>query len=120
MRRYVAGVAAAAVAAIGALVLGEYAFDGVAVVLSGALLGLFVAEAAVAVAGARSRPLALLAGGLTALALLWAGWIATGHRVGSVSGAGWAAITLGASAATIRALRWRTPDRTRPSSPPPR
>lgn len=118
MRRFLAGAAAAAVAAVGALVLGEYGFDGVAVILSGALLGLFVAEAAVAVARERSRPLAVGAGALTALGLLWAGWIATGHRLGTVRGAGWAAITLGAATATLRAFPWRTPDRSRrPSAP---
>ncbi|MDP8936615.1 MAG: hypothetical protein M3O23_02595 [Actinomycetota bacterium] len=118
MRRLLAGAAAAAVAAAGALVLGEYAFDGVAVVLAAALLGLFVAEAALAVARERNRPLALAVGAVTAIGLLWAGWIATGHRLGTVRGAGWAAVALGAVTATLRALPWRTPDRSRPTSAP--
>lgn len=119
MRRFLAGAAAAAaVAAVGALVLGEYAFDGVAVVLSGALLGLFVAEAALAVGRDRSPPLAAAAGALAGLGLVWAAWISTGHRLGSVPGAGWLAITSGALVATLRTLRWRTQDDSRrPSAP---
>ncbi len=120
MRSILAAAAAAAVAAFGALILGEYAFHGVAVVLSGALLGLFVAEAAVAVAGDRHRPLALTVGALTALGLVWAAWISTGHRLGSVRAGGWAAITAGALVATLRALPRRRPVRTPPVPSPPR
>ena len=118
MRRFLAGAAAAAVAAAGALVLGEYAFDGVAVVLSGALLGLFVAEAALAVGRERSPALAVVVGALAGLGLVWAGWISTGHRLGNIRGAGWVAITLGALVATLRTLPWRTPARNRRSSAP--
>jgi len=118
MRPILAAAAAAAVAAAGALVLGEYAFDGVAVVLSGALLGLFVGEAAVAVARERSRSLALAAGAIAALGLLWTAWISTGHRVGTVRAPGWLAIALGAATATLRALPWRTRGRSPRSSGP--
>jgi hypothetical protein len=119
MRRILGLTAAAVVAALGALVLGEYAFDGVAVVFSGALLGLFVAEAAAA-AGERSRPLAVASGALTALGLVWAGWISTGHRLGAVPGLGWAAVAVGALVAALTGLQRRTPARTGRPSPPPR
>ena len=111
MRRIFAVLAAAAVAAAGAVVLGEYAFGGVAVVFAALLLGLFVAEAAGAVAREPSRGLAAVVGVVTALGLVWAAWIGSGHRLGAVGGSGWVAVTLGASAATLRALRWRTRER---------
>ena len=113
MRRILAVVAGAAVAAFGALVLGEYAFAGVAVVGSGALLGLFVAEVALSVAGARSPGLALTLAVVTAAGLAWAGWISTGHRLGTVGTSGWLAIAVGAAAAALRTQWWRTPDRSR-------
>ena len=111
MRRIFAVLAAAAVAAAGAVVLGEYAFGGVAVLFAALLLGLFVAEAAGAVAREPSRGLAAVVGVVTALGLVWAAWIGSGHRLGAIGGSGWAAITVGGAAATLRALRWQTPQR---------
>jgi len=113
VRRVLAVVVGGAVAGLGALVLGEYAFDGVAVVGSGVLLGLFVAGAALAVARSSSRLLALTLAGMTAGGLGWAAWVSTGHRLGNVSAAGWLAVTLGAVAAALRTLMWRRPARSR-------
>lgn len=125
MRSVLGVVAGVAVAGVGALVLGEYAFRGLAVVGSGALLGLFVAEAALAVAvasGAGRLPagaLAAVLAGVTAAGLTWAAWISTGHRLGAVGASGWLAVTLGAVAAALRTRWWRTPDRSRPEPAPP-
>ena len=118
MRRIVAGAAAAAVAATGAVVLGEYAFGGLAVVLAGVLLGLFAAGAALAVAREGDGALAAAVGAVTALGLVWAAWIGSGHRLGTVGVGGWLSVTLGGVAATLRTLRWRTPGRTRRAPAP--
>jgi hypothetical protein len=109
-------LAGLAVGAVAAAVLGEYGFDGWAVVGAGILVGLFVAEAMVAVARTGSR---LLAGGAAVLAagsLVWAAWISTGHRLGTVGWKGWTAVALGAAAGAVRA---RPPAATRRSRPAP-
>jgi ABC-type cobalamin transport system permease subunit len=103
VRESLALVAGAAVAVIAAAVLGEYGFDGWATIGAGVLTGLFVAEAALAVARKGSR---LLAGGAAVLAgaaLAWAGWISTGHRLGTATWKGWTAIVLAAAAGGLRA-----------------
>lgn len=96
-------VAGTAVAAVGAAVLGEYAFDGPAVVGSGLVLGLFVAEAMVTLAKGGSRLGAAWAGAITGVGLLLAAWTSTGHRLATVRPEGWAAIALGVAVAAFRA-----------------
>jgi threonine/homoserine efflux transporter RhtA len=102
VRPILALVAGGAVAAAGAVVLGEYSFAGPAVISSGLLLGLFVAEAVLAVQRAGSVPAAVGAALFTAAGLVWAAWIATGHRVGEVRWDGWLAVALGALTAAFR------------------
>ena len=109
-------LAGAAVAVVAGAVLGEYAFDGWAVMGAGVLVGLFVAEAMVAVARAGSRILAAFAAALTAGSLVWAAWTSTGHRLGTVGWKGWTAVALGAAAGAIRA---RPPAAARRSRPAP-
>jgi hypothetical protein len=101
------------------LVLGEYAFDGLAVIGAGLVLGLFVSEAAVAVA--KDRPVFLTAACsvVTVLGLLMAAWISTGHRLGTVEIHGWVAFVVGAVAAGVRARPLRgTAPRTPADNPP--
>jgi hypothetical protein len=107
-------LAGLAVAAVAAAVLGEYNFDGWAVLGSGLLAGLFVAEAVVSVARGGSRIRAGASAAMAAGALVWAGWIATGHRLGEVTWKGWAAVALAAGAGAIRAR----PTAATPYSPP--
>ena len=103
MRPPLALLAGLAVAVIAAGVLGEYNFDGWAVLGSGLLVGLFVAEAVVSVARGGSRLRAATSAGLAAGAMVWAGWIATGHRLGTVGWKGWTAVALAAGAGALRA-----------------
>lgn len=103
MRPPLAILAGVAVAVVAAAVLGEYGFDGWAVVGSGLVVGLFVAEAVLAVARTGSRPLAAIAAVLAAGSLVWAAWISSGHRLGTVGWKGWAAVALGAVAGALRA-----------------
>ncbi len=103
LRESLAWVAGAAVAVLAAAVLGEYGSDGWAAVGSGVLTGLFIGEAIVAVARAGSRRLAVGAAVLGAGSLLGAGWISTGHQLGTLAWKGWAAVALAAAAGAIRA-----------------
>ena len=105
MRPPLALLAGLAVAVIAGAVLGEYDFDGWAIVGSGVLTGLFVGEAVVAVARKGSAVLAAATAVLSAGALVWAGWTATGHRLGTAGWKGWAAVVLAALAGGIRVCR---------------
>jgi hypothetical protein len=111
-------LAAVAVAVVAGLVLGEYAFDGLAIVGGGVVVGLFVSEAAVTVNRGRSRLLGAACAGLTVLGLLVAARTATGHRLSEVRWEGWLAVVLGATAAVLRAVPLRARSRT-PAEPPP-
>lgn len=115
MRPPLALLAGLAVAAVAAAVLGEYDFDGWAVMGSGLLVGLFVAEAVVSVARGGSRLRAGASAGMAAGAMLWAGWIASGHRLGTVGWKGWAAVALAAGAGAIRARPTAGAPRSRPA-----
>jgi drug/metabolite transporter (DMT)-like permease len=93
-----------AVAAVGALIIGEYQLGLLAGIAAGVVLGLAVAEAALMTAGERTLPVAV-AGALAAagfVALVWAGWIDVHHRRESIPAGAW----LGAiAAASVVALR---------------
>ena len=115
MRLILAWVAAAGIGAVGALILGEYTYSGVAVLLSGLFLGLFVAEGAVAVARHRSVTLGTGCALLAAAAMTWGGWISSGHRLSFLPGEGWAAVVVAGAAAGLRAW-WSRPAA---DSPPP-
>ncbi len=108
-------LAGAGVAVIAAAVLGEYDFDGWAVMGSGVLVGLFVAEAMVAVLRTGTRWTVPVAAALAAGAMLWAGWISTGHRLGSVTWKGWSAVGLAAAAGAFRARPRAEARRIRPA-----
>jgi hypothetical protein len=108
-------LAGLAVAVVAAAVLGEYNFDGWAVLGSGVLAGLFVAEAVVSVARGGSRLRSGASAAMAAGAMVWAGWIATGHRLDLVGWKGWAAVALAAGAGAIRARPTSGAPNTRPA-----
>ena len=106
MRLVVAVLVGAAVAALGGAILGEYQFDSLTGVAAGLILGLFVAEAALAVARRGSPLLATSCAALTVAALLWAVHASIGARdsiPADVPALGWAAMVVGAAAAAFRA-----------------
>jgi hypothetical protein len=106
VRLVLAVLAAAVVAALGAAILGEYQFNGVIGAAAGLILGIFVAEAAVAVSGRGSALLAGACAALTAASLLWAIHASIGardHLPGDIPSMGWAALVLGVAGATVRA-----------------
>ena len=118
VRRVLALLAGAAVAVAAGVVLGEYAFDGLAIVGAGIVVGLFVSEAAVAVARRRSALVAAGCSAFTVGGMLIAAWIATGHRLSIVEWEGWLGVALGAVAAVLRAAPLRRAPRTPPEPPP--
>ena len=115
MRPPLALLAGLAVALVAAAVLGEYNFDGWAVLGSGLLVGLFVAEAVVAVARGGGRLLAAASAVMAAGAMVWAGWTSTGHELGTVGWKGWTAVALAAGAGAIRARRTSEAPHSRPA-----
>lgn len=82
---------ASLVAAVGALLLGEYQLDGWVAVAAGGLLGLLAGEAAVAAAGTGSIALVAGVGGAAGSGYLWAGWISTSHDLGRLEPEAWVA-----------------------------
>lgn len=115
MRVPLSVLAGVLVAVVGAALLGEYGFDGIPVLGSGLLLGLFVAEAVVGVAQTGSVVGAVSSGLLGAGSMTWAGWIASGHRLGTVRWMGWLAVALAAAAGGVRARPPGAARRTRPA-----
>ena len=98
---------AAAVAVLGAFVLGEYEFDGWMPLGAGVLFGIVVGEASVEVGRRRTVPVALACAGLAAGGLLWAGWIAAGEGLAPIPGGAWLAAGVGAAAAALRVVGLR-------------
>ena len=120
MRLTLALVAAAAVGAAEAVILGEYPFEGATVLVAGVVFGLFIGEAARAVARAPSVPLGIGCALIGLLTMTWAAWISTGRDLSFLGPAGWTAIAIAAASAGLR-TGWVRGERSRPGagSPPP-
>ncbi|HET7719373.1 MAG TPA: hypothetical protein VFK43_05350, partial [Acidimicrobiales bacterium] len=73
-------VVATAVAALAALILGEYELSALSGLVAGALVGLAVAETAGAVGRPFPRALAPVIAAVAAASMVWAGWITVRHR----------------------------------------
>lgn len=97
-------VCGAAVAAIGALILGEYEFTGSLPFVAGVLFGLVVGEVVVSVGQARSVVVAVLAAALSFAGIAWAGWIDSSEGVEPVKGLVWVAAALAALTAAVRTV----------------
>jgi hypothetical protein len=103
VRLILAAAAALAVGVLGALLLGEYPFDGLTVLGAGVVFGLFIGEAAVGVAGSQRDLRLACAGAVIGLAAMtWAGWITTARDLSRLGAAGWAAIVLAGASAFLR------------------
>ena len=99
MRLVLAIVLAAATAALGALILGEYQLTGATGVIAGALFALAVAEVALTAGGpalvGRERSAQVAVAVVSVAGLAWAGWISTGHEWDLVPKGLWIGIVLG-------------------------
>ncbi|MGI8982985.1 MAG: hypothetical protein ACR2HM_00370 [Acidimicrobiales bacterium] len=103
MRRILPVVAGAAVAAFGALIVGEYEFQGLLPVLAGVVLGLLVTEA-VALGGQwRGWVPAGVAAGLSAGGMLWGAWIDSGQGLEPFPPLAWLGAAVAVAVAVVRA-----------------
>jgi hypothetical protein len=106
VRLVLAVLAALAVTVVGAAILGEYQFDGLTGAIAGLIYGVFVAEAAIAVARRGSPLLAVICAVLAVGGLGWAIRASIGPRAsipGDVPDFGWAALVLAGAGAAVRA-----------------
>ena len=126
MRLTLAALVAAGVGALGAVILGEYPYQGAVVLASGVVLGLFIAEAALAVHRQPGLLLAALCAAVGLAAMTWGAWITTGHDLSFLGPAGWTSVVLTGAAAGLRTAGIRglwsrraagTPARTAPAAP---
>ena len=106
MRRTLCIAAAAAVAALGANIVGEYEFRGFVPFVAGPLFGLVLAEVTVSIARRRGAVEVAVSALASALGLGWGVWISTSEGLEPWPVLGWAAIALAAVAAAARAGRW--------------
>ena len=95
-------VCAAAAAALGALMLGEYEFTGSLPYVAGPLFGVVIGEIVVGVGRSRAVVVGLAAAVLAFAGLAWAGWIDSTQGVEPVKGLVWVAASLGAMTALLR------------------
>jgi hypothetical protein len=104
LRLVLAVLAAAAVAALGGIVLGEYPFTGAMPYVSGVFFALVVSEVAVGIGRRRGVLVALTAAVCSGGGLGWAVWISSGRGVVPIPLGGWLAIVLGVTVALGRCL----------------
>lgn len=102
-------VCGALVAALGALILGEYEFTGTLPFVAGPLFGLVIGEVVVGVGRARSLVVGAAAAALAFGGIAWAGWIDSSEGVEPVKGLVWVAAALAAVAAGVRTVGMRRP-----------
>jgi hypothetical protein len=102
VRQLLPVLAAAAVAALGALILGEYDLVGTTAVVAGALFGAAIAEVAGALARRAFTPwLPVAVGAIAGLGMTWAVWISTNRFRNPVEASAVAGIALAAIAAAV-------------------
>jgi len=99
---------AAGVAALGALILGEYEFTGTLPFVAGPLFGLAIGEVVTGVGRVRSLPVALVAAALGFAGIAWAGWIDSSEGVEPIKGLVWASAGLAALVAGVRTTGLRS------------
>lgn len=93
---------AGAAAALGALILGEYEFEGSLPYVAGLLFGLLLGEIVVSLGRVRSVSVAIVVASEAAGAITWAGWIDSSQGVEPVKGLVWVAAALAAVTAFVR------------------
>lgn len=89
-------IAGEAVAAVGALILGEYEFAGAIPFVAGVLFGLAVAEVMMSVGRAGTLRMAAWAALMSGGGILWAAWISSGRGVAPIPSMGYFSVALGA------------------------
>jgi len=95
-------VLGAAVAALGALILGEYEFTGTLPWVAGVLFGLVIGEVVVSVGRSRHAGVAVVSAVLSFVGIAWAGWIDSTEGVEPVKALAWVSAVLAAGTAFVR------------------
>lgn len=109
MARTLVGILCAALAgALGALILGEYQFQGTLAVVGGPLFGLVIGEVLVSAGRSRSIAVAAVGSAISFGALAWAGWIASGDGLEPIRRGIWIAGALAAVCAFLRTAELRS------------
>ena len=112
MRATLAVAAGAVVAALGGLILAEYALSVGTALLGGLLFGLAVAEAARWVGRRRGRVEAGLYAALAAAGVVWGGWLSVRHARGApIPGEAGLAAAVATVVAGVRAFPGRSAGR---------
>jgi hypothetical protein len=101
-RAVLALVLGAAVAALGALILGEYEFQGTLPWIAGLLFGLVVGEVVVSVGRSRHVAVAAVVALLSFAGIAWAGWIDSTQGVEPVKRVVWLSAALAALTGFVR------------------
>ena len=104
MRELLGLAAGAAIAVVGALVVGEYNLSGVTGVVAGVVFGLLVAEVVVTVGRRQDLLVAVPTAAVVVAGLVWAAWIWSGQPWSRVSGGA----VLAAVAGAVVSLAWVT------------
>lgn len=101
-RALLALLLAGATAALGALILGEYEFEGTLPYVAGLLLGLLLGEVVVGFGRSRAVLVGLVAAAEAAGGIAWAGWIDSSEGIEPVKALVWVAAALAAASALLR------------------
>ncbi|MGH9076009.1 MAG: hypothetical protein ACRDY0_00885 [Acidimicrobiales bacterium] len=104
VRTLLAAALGAVLAALAAVILGEYSFSGAVPVLAGVAVPLAVGEAASLVAGGLSARGWLGVAAASVAALASGAWLSQGPGQAAIPAGGWLAIALGAVVPTLLAL----------------
>jgi hypothetical protein len=101
MRTPLAVLGAAALAALGGVILGEYTLNGSLAIVGGLLYGLVVGEVVVAVERRPSPFGAAAALAFPPVGWAWSLWISTGHHLHYASGLQWTVALVSAVAGLV-------------------
>ncbi len=99
MRSIVAVLVGALVTCAGAVILGEYVYEGTTPFLACGLYGFVLAELVTSIARAGDVYLMAATALLVEACMVWALWISTGHHLDLAAGEAWFGIAFGMAAA---------------------
>jgi hypothetical protein len=102
VRRTLALVATAAVAALAAVIMGEYEPTVWTALATAVVLGLGLPEVPLGIARWRGRVPAAVTAACAAVSVVWAGWISAGRGLNPIRGTVWAAAIVAAVVAGLR------------------
>jgi dolichol kinase len=106
VRAVVALAVAAIMSVLGALILGEYDFEGFTSIVGGLVAGLVVSEVVLEIGRTRCTVIGVVTGLLVAGGLGWAAWISSGEGSRVFPAIAWLSMAVGGAAAAARTVGW--------------